>query len=106
MDEILWRDGADPAAILDAIKGSADPRRLRLFACACCRQVWARLRDVRARRAVEAAERFADGEATAEELRAAYWRAAPPARVGDAPWACVWSATQRAMNAAAAAARG
>src|SRR5439155_15342538 len=42
-------------------------RLRRLFACACCRRLGRRLAPA-CRRAVEAAERFADGSAGPEEL--------------------------------------
>jgi hypothetical protein len=53
--------------------GRVSERPLRLFACACCRRIWGRLAPA-CRRAVEAAERFADGRAGPEELADA-WRA-------------------------------
>ena len=34
---------------------------MRLFACACCRQIWHLLADQRLRTAVEAAEQYAAG---------------------------------------------
>ncbi len=48
-------------------------RKLRLFACGCCRLAWNRLAPA-CRRAVRVAERYADGRAGANELAAA-WRA-------------------------------
>ena len=55
---------ADPALMLAFLRGKASDRKLRLFACACCRLVWQLLptRDGRAR--VESAEQRADGRTT------------------------------------------
>jgi hypothetical protein len=44
---------------------------LRLFACSCCRSFWHLFTDQHARQAVEVAERFADGQASLDELAAA-----------------------------------
>src|SRR5262249_19669299 len=50
-------------------------RKLRLFACACCRREWNRIVDHRCRAALEVAERFADGLATEKERCEAEWTA-------------------------------
>jgi hypothetical protein len=50
----------------------AGKRKLRLFGCGCCRLVWGLLTDSRLRKAVELAERFAEGEASKDELQAAF----------------------------------
>jgi hypothetical protein len=50
----------------------ADKRKLRLFACACCRCTWDLLTDPLLRQAVEVAERFAEAQIGKDELAAAY----------------------------------
>jgi hypothetical protein len=43
-------------------------RALGLFGVACCRAVWHLLTDERSRRAIEVAERYAEGQASSDEL--------------------------------------
>jgi hypothetical protein len=64
-----WRVCADPDAMLVAVNGVATDRQLRLWCCACVRRVWRRLARAKAgRRAVEVAEAFARGAASASDL--------------------------------------
>ena len=62
MDEADWLTSEDPNPMLATLHGQTSARKMRLFACACCRQfVWGRLADERTRDAVGVAERYADG---------------------------------------------
>jgi hypothetical protein len=72
MTEAEWERCADPAVMLTFLhgRGRVDGRKLRLFAVACLRRVWDWI-DERGRSAVATAERYADGRAGREELRAA-----------------------------------
>ena len=81
-DWMLW--------LLDEVDYQND-KDLRLFACACVRVIWASLIDERSRNAVEVAEHYAIGEATDEELAAAW----------DAAWAAAWAAARAAAGDAA-----
>jgi hypothetical protein len=67
MTEDEWRQCADPERMLDFLDGRANDRRLRLFACACCRSIWDLIDTDLHRRAVELAERFADGSGSLVE---------------------------------------
>ena len=66
-----WLACADVRAMLLFVRSRSSDRKRRLFAAACCRQVWHLLADRRSLGAVEMAERFADGAATSDELLAA-----------------------------------
>src|ERR1022692_1843024 len=62
----------DPNTLLAYLRGQVSDRKLRLFACACCRRIWHLLDDERCRTAAEVAERYAEGHSTRLELVAAY----------------------------------
>jgi hypothetical protein len=66
--EAEWLACTDPDPMLEYLRGRASQRKLRLFAVACCRRVERLFGDKRTRRAVEIAERYADGVATTKEV--------------------------------------
>jgi hypothetical protein len=122
MTESEWLECTDPTPMLEFLIGPAtltpkrsfdieimcqeflhqytNDRKLRLFALACCRAIWHRLRDERSRATLEVAERHAAREATTEELRAAAvaaqaaWEAADWKTSGaaEAVWEAAWEA--------------
>jgi hypothetical protein len=78
MNEDEWLASREPESMLAYLEGKARDRKLRLFACACCRRIVRPSNDQRLLLAVESAERHADGLATTEEMLAA-WEAADQA---------------------------
>lgn len=74
-----WRECIEPQGLLDLIRSRSSPRKLRLVACAYARNVWHLLTDERSRKAVDIAERFADGECAVTELLETHEEAAPVA---------------------------
>jgi len=68
MTEAEWLACTNPLAMLRFLGDRASPRKLRLFACACCRRVWELLSHSSSRYAVELAERSADEPVDEREL--------------------------------------
>jgi hypothetical protein len=87
MTQTEWAACRDPDQMLTALRefGRPGDRELRLFGVACCRRLWHLMHPL-SREAVEVAERFADGAATAPELRVAEFDAhEAPCAHGDGP---------------------
>jgi hypothetical protein len=70
MTDQEWVECTDPERMLQFLLGKATERKLRLFAVACCRHILHLLPDKRLHQAIEVAERFADGNATRDQLSA------------------------------------
>jgi hypothetical protein len=70
MKEADWRACTDPQWMLAFLQGKASDRKVRLFACACCRLVFSEffIFDGDIERAIETAEWYADGLAC-EDMR-------------------------------------
>ncbi len=74
-------------------------RKIGLFAVACCRHIWPYFRDPRCHQAIEMAERYLEGRATRQDMRAALEAVRPlatgydddgpacaAAHLADVPW--------------------
>jgi hypothetical protein len=72
MTEHEWLACTDPTPMVKYLRRrKASARKWRLATVACCRRRWHLLNHPRVQEAILVAERFADGEATKEELTAA-----------------------------------
>ena len=83
MTEAEWLANDSPYLMLQFVRHRASKRKLRLYACACCRQVWNLMLDVRSRKAVEVSEKYADGLASKEEMSAAQGEASAAVQVAS-----------------------
>ena len=55
MDETTWNTCTDPQRMLEYLRGRVSERKIRLFACACCRHIGDILQDRWSRLAIAAA---------------------------------------------------
>jgi hypothetical protein len=85
MTETEWLTSTDATSMMRWLwtTKNASERKGRLFAVGCCRRVWARIGQ-KGKRAVEAAERFADDGAQQVKLADARHVARDPRYAGDA----------------------
>jgi hypothetical protein len=84
MTEAEWLACTEPTPMLEYLRGKANDRKLRLFACASCRHIWHLLTDPRSREAVEVSEHFADHSASPETVSCAIQAAQAAALRADA----------------------
>jgi hypothetical protein len=107
MTEEEWLSGVDPTPMLEFVRGHASDRKFRLFASACCRNIWSLVVEERWRKAVEIAEEFADQACSSERLKeewdaegvTAVGHAIDGATAADARWGADWAA-KNAVQAA------
>ena len=83
MDEAEWLACNDPGRMLEFLRGMVSDRKFRLFAVACCQLIAHRITDPNSRRAIQAAEQYADGLISLDTLREAR-ATAPSSRMGGA----------------------
>lgn len=69
LTEDEWQLSDDSLTMLQCLHDKVSERKVRLFASACCRQVGPFAEAPRARRALDVADLYADGQASGEELQ-------------------------------------
>ena len=104
MTEKQWLKCADPQAMLEHLGTRASDRKLRLFACACCRRAWHLVKSPKLKKALPLLEGFADGtvsdrdrghahKISGEVLESAHVSDLQPSLGGE-----LWKASKKTLN--------
>jgi hypothetical protein len=95
MTEAEWLACGDPKRILEWLRGKTSDRKLRLFACGCCRLGWDRIKVARIKELVEIAERYADEPASEQDWLDAFHSTYPVFFTSNVVWPFTWEAVSR-----------
>ncbi len=103
MTEKQWQKAADPEAMLAHLGVRASDRKLRLFACACCRRAWLFAKDRRLNQALTLLEAFTNGTAKDRDRgRAHVLGGKMMSAVVDVPQHCLggelWKAAKKTLD--------
>ncbi|MGF1580179.1 MAG: hypothetical protein ACFCD0_12520 [Gemmataceae bacterium] len=102
MNESLWLNSTNPDDLLEFLLDVTSDRKLRLFACACCRELIHLVTEEHCLAALEAAEASADENIDANELHEAWFAAHQHKPIfRDANWAACWVAAPAVVQAVA-----
>ncbi len=105
MTEDEWLAATDPGPMLNFLRGRGSDRKLRLFACTCCRRIRPKRFGPHLRDLVEACEGLADGAVPRARVDAHYRAVMSRAKLERAgtmaaAMASLWAAAPDAGNAA------
>jgi hypothetical protein len=92
MEQKAWLESTDPREMLRHLGAAASNRKLRLFACACCRRAWHFVTDKRLEPILLLLEGLADGTVKTARLRPIQARSykLTSAEIGDAQQSVAW----------------
>jgi hypothetical protein len=100
MTEKQWLKATDPAEMLELLGPHASDRKLRLFACACCRRVWHIVTSPKLEQALPLLEDSIEGKA--KDRGRAHKLAGEMLTDGSSTQACIgaelWKASQKAFK--------
>jgi hypothetical protein len=72
MTETQWFACTNSGPMLKSLRGKVSERKLRLFACACCRRILDLISGPQYKELIEIAEQYAEGSSSLQDLMAQY----------------------------------